>query len=308
MHRFIDLFCGIGGFRVALQQEGMECVFSCDIDSNVCRVYEQNFGDYPHGDIVQIDAKEIPPHDILCAGFPCQPFSLAGKAGAFSDSRGRLFFEIIRIAKYHRPYMLLLENVKNILTVDSGDVLSEIAHSIEEIGYTLKHYVLNSSHFGVPQRRERVYFVALRNDSQLKHSNPQPTYKRQYLRDILMDNDLCEPLIIKRNDIFIKDEPNNLALAPIQIGYVNKGGQGERIYSVKGHAVTQSASSGGVGKRCGLYKVNGEIRRLHIKEAKRVMGFNTEHHVSGGLLGYSQLGNSVIPSMINTIYQSVKVQ
>ena len=165
------------------------------------------------------------------------------------------------------------ENVKNILTVDSGDVLSEISHSIEEIGYTLKHYVLNSSHFGVPQRRERVYFVALRNDSQLKHSNPQPTYKRQYLRDILMDNDLCEPLIIKRNDIFIKDEPNNLALAPIQIGYVNKGGQGERIYSVKGHAVTQSASSGGVGKRCGLYKVNGEIRRLHIKEAKRVMGF-----------------------------------
>ena len=308
MHRFVDLFSGIGGFRVALEQEGMECVFSCDIDDKVRDVYHQNFAEYPRGDITTLLNSDIPPHDILCAGFPCQPFSLSGKAKGFKDNRGRLFFEIVRIAKYHNPHVLLLENVKNILTIDDGNVLQTIYTALGEVGYNLQHYTLNSSHFGIPQRRERVYFVALRANGSLKHSNPIPNYRKNFLKDILLDDEACLPLVINRPDIVITQDEGDPALKPIQIGYVNKGGQGERIYSANGHAVTQSASSGGVGPRTGLYYVNGNVRKLHIQEAKAVMGFERSFHVSDGLAGYSQLGNAVIPSMINAIYDSVRIQ
>ena len=307
MHRFVDLFCGVGGFRVALEREGMDYVFSCDIDSKVCSVYAQNFGDMPSGDITTIINSEIPPHDILCAGFPCQSFSLSGNARGFNDIRGRLFFEIVRIAKHHKPYMLLLENVKNILTVDDGNVLRTIYKALEDIDYKLQHYTLNSSHFGVPQKRERVYFVALKNGVPLRHGKPKPTYRKKYLKDILLADNLCMDLVVERPDIVITKDEVEPDLSPIKIGYLNKGGQGERIYSDLGHAVTQSASSGGVGSRTGLYYVNGNVRRLHIQEAKSVMGFDKSFHVSDGLSGYSQLGNAVIPAMINTIYDSVRI-
>lgn len=308
MHRFVDLFAGIGGFRVALEREGMDCVFSCDNDSKVQSVYERNFGEMPRGDITTILSSDIPPHDVLCAGFPCQPFSLSGNAKGFNDSRGRLFFEILRIAKYHKPYVMLLENVKNILTIDNGKVMQTIYSTLDDIGYDLKHYSLNASLFGVPQRRERVYFVALRKDSPLTHSTPKPTYRKKYLRDILLDDEKCESLVVDRPDIVIRQCDTAPALKPIQVGYLNKGGQGERIYSMDGHAVTQSASSGGVGSRTGLYHVNGNVRKLHIQEAKSVMGFDRSFYVSDGLAGYSQLGNAVIPSMVNTMYKSIRIQ
>ncbi|MYD77389.1 MAG: DNA (cytosine-5-)-methyltransferase [Gammaproteobacteria bacterium] len=308
MHRFVDLFCGIGGFRVALEQEGMDCVFSCDIDDKVRDVYFRNFDEIPHGDITTLLNSDIPAHDILCAGFPCQPFSRSGRAKGFNDTRGRLFFEIVRIAKHHKPYILLLENVRNILTVDDGNVLRTIYSALQEIGYGLEHYTLNSSYFGVPQSRERVYFVALRSDSPLRHTEPKPNYRKKYLKDILLDPDKCSSLIVNRPDIYITRDEGEPSLQPIQIGYVNKGGQGERIYSANGHAITQSATSGGAGPRTGLYYVDGDVRKLHIQEAKSVMGFDKAFHVSAGLAGYSQLRNAVIPSMITNLYESVRIQ
>lgn len=151
MYKFIDLFCGIGGFRVALEQRGLECVFSSDTDHFVQDVYKQNFGEKPAGDITEIPENKIPKHDILCAGFPCQSFSISGKKGGVSDPRGRLFYEIQRIADYHKPYVLLLENVKNILTIDNGEVIKTIDKKLDEIGYELHRHVLNASHFGVPK-------------------------------------------------------------------------------------------------------------------------------------------------------------
>ena len=306
MLRFIDLFCGIGGFRVALERKGLECVFSCDIDEKVRGVYWKNFGDHPSGDITALRTDSIPQHDVLCAGFPCQPFSLSGKAGAFNDERGRLFFEIVRIAEYHKPSMLLLENVKNILTIDSGSVIQTIRTALKRIGYEVRHHVLNASRFGIPQRRERVYFVALRKDCPLRHGEPKETNHKIYLKDVLLNN-VGSDLIVKRDDITITTNGDTPSLKPIQIGYLNKGGQGERIYSPMGHAITQAASSGGVGKRTGLYMVDGKVRRLHIKEAKRVMGFSIKHHVSDGLMGYSQLGNAIIPPMVRKVYESVRI-
>ncbi len=126
MYTFIDLFCGIGGFRVALEKQEMECVFSSDIDQHVQDSYYKNFGERTVGDISEISEKNIPKHDVLCAGFPCQTFSISGKMHGIQDNRGRLFYDIVCIAQYHQPNVLLLENVKNIMTIDNGNTINTI--------------------------------------------------------------------------------------------------------------------------------------------------------------------------------------
>ena len=314
MYKFIDLFCGIGGFRLALEKQGLECIFSSDINTYAQNAYKQNFGEIPYGDITEIPAHKIPKHDILCAGFPCQSFSISGKMGGISDHRGRLFYEIQRIAEYHQPYVLLLENVKNILTIDNGNVIKTIENRINEIGYDLYKHVLNASYFGIPQARERVYFVGLRKDMviknkpALKYNPPKENRKNIFLQDIL-EKEVDKNFIVSRDDVQIaKDESNiDYTLKPIRVGTLNKGGQGERIYSPKGHAITQSAYGGGVGAKTGLYNTKQGIRRLTINECKKVMGFPIKHKVSDGVQGYQQLGNAVIPAMIEYVYKSIKV-
>jgi DNA (cytosine-5)-methyltransferase 1 len=314
MYKFVDLFCGIGGFRVALEKErGLKCVFSSDIDPYVQEAYEQNFGDKPMGDIMEIPANKIPKHDILCAGFPCQPFSISGKRGSTSDPRGLLFYDIQRIAEYHKPYILLLENVKNILTIDDGNVIKTMEKKLNEIDYDLHKCVLNASYFGIPQRRERAYFVGLRKDIKtgkktlLEYTPPKEKYKEVFLEGIL-EKEVDKDFIVNRDDIQILKKENDLdyELKPIRVGIVNKGGQGERIYSPKGHAITQSAFGGGVGAKTGLYNTQQGVRRLTIKECKRVMGFSVKHKVSDGVQGYQQLGNAVIPAMVGYVYDSIK--
>ena len=310
MCKFIDLFSGFGGFRIALEKKGMECVFSSDIDDKVQEVYKKNFGEKPVGDITEVSERKIPKHDILCAGFPCQSFSISGGMGGLNDRRGKLFYEIVRIAQYHQPHILLLENVKNILTVDDGKVIQTIETKLDEIGYRLYKHILNSSHFGIPQSRERVYFVGLRKDvrskSKLTYKPPPPTDKKIYLEDIL-EKDVDKALFIDRDDMVIDFEDKKHELRPIRIGHVNKGGQGERIYSAKGHAITLSAYGGGVGARTGLYLVEESVRRLSIVECKTLMGFPRTHYVSEGLQGYQQLGNAVIPAMVSHVYDSIRV-
>ncbi|AHA27538.1 DNA cytosine methyltransferase [Candidatus Liberibacter americanus] len=314
MYKFIDLFCGIGGFRLALEKRGLECVFSSDIDPHVQEVYKQNFGEKASGDITEIPAKKIPKHDILCAGFPCQSFSISGKHEGISDPRGRLFYEIQRIAQYHQPYVMILENVKNILTIDGGNVIKTIEQKLDEIGYMLNKHVLNASYFGIPQARERVYFVALRKDMKdskkpnLDYSRPKESNKKVFLESIL-EKEVDSDFIVVRGDIKITKNENDVLnqLKPIRVGTLNKGGQGERIYSPKGHAITQSAYGGGVGARTGLYNTEQGIRRLTIDECKKAMGFPTRHKVSNGLQGYKQLGNAVVPDMIGHVYDSIRI-
>ena len=310
--KFIDLFCGIGGFRVALEKYGLECVFSSDIDRYAQDSYYKNFKEKPNGDITEISEKKIPNHDALCAGFPCQSFSISGKQAGIKDSRGRLFYEIIRISNYHKPKILLLENVKNILTVDNGNVIKTIESKLDEIGYKIKRHILNSSYFGVPQSRERVYFVAVRKDySEVlnNYKEPKITMKKIFLENIL-EKKPSEHLFVKRDDTFISKREENIEndFKPIRVGIINKGGQGERIYSPKGHAITLSAYGGGVGARTGLYSTKeGRIRRLSINECKKIMGFSTKHIVSEGIQGYQQLGNAVIPDMIGYIWKNLRI-
>lgn len=165
--KFIDLFCGIGGFHQAMEALGGECVFASDIDPDCRKTYEANYGIQPVGDITKISASDIPTHDVLCGGFPCQAFSKAGKRLGFADeTKGTLFFDICRILNYHKPKYALLENVRNLASHDNGNTWKVIHNSLESLGYNLlPDPVIFSPHYiGIPQHRERVFILCVRKD------------------------------------------------------------------------------------------------------------------------------------------------
>lgn len=164
--QFIDLFCGIGGFHQALTNLNGECVFACDIDEKCREVYEDNYKLKPSGDITKVDIDKIPGFDVLCGGFPCQPFSKAGQQKGFKDDRGNLFFTICSIVKKHNPKYLLLENVRNLSSHDDGNTWKVIYEHIDALGYyTYKEpTILNVLHFNIPQNRERVIIMCKRKD------------------------------------------------------------------------------------------------------------------------------------------------
>lgn len=311
---FIDLFAGIGGFHIALSSNGFECVFASEWDQKAANVYSDNFKLKPFGDITMIKETDIPPHDILCGGFPCQAFSISGKQKGFEDIRGTLFFDIIRIAKFHKPKVLFLENVKNLAKHDNGETLRIILKILDEIGYNVNYKILNASNYGLPQNRERVYFVCFRKDmDSSKFIFPTPTDKKTCLKDFLEKNPSIN--FIERNDISIYknfdtqvdlfgnvDLPNK----PVQIGKVNKGGQGERIYHILGHAITLSAYGGGVGAKTGLYYIDGKVRKLTPRECARIQGFPDNFKISSKASeSYKQFGNSVAINVLNEISKNI---
>lgn len=305
---FIDLFAGIGGFHYAMQSFGAQCVFASEIDEKAAKAYATNHLLAPKGDITKINAQDIPTHDILCGGFPCQAFSISGNLKGFEDTRGTLFFDIARIVDHHKPKILFLENVKNLVKHDDGKTLNTILKTLEELNYTVFYKVLNTSNFGLPQNRERVYIVGFNNEEYetLNFSFPESNLFSS-LTDILEESP-TNAKIIEREDISIykdylatKNIFNEVELPnkPIQIGKVNKGGQGERIYHPSGHAITLSANGGGVGAKTGLYKINDKIRKLSPRECARIQGFPENFILPENKNeAYKQFGNSV---SINTL-------
>ncbi len=163
-YKFIDLFAGIGGFRIALELAGGKCIFSSEIDKAAQQTYQNNFGKKPHGDITQIEAHDIPNHDILIGGFPCQAFSIAGKRQGFEDTRGTLFFEVARILKEKQPKAFILENVRGLVSHNKGKTLKTIMEVLDSVGYTANYRCLNAKNYGVPQNRDRWYCIGFRKD------------------------------------------------------------------------------------------------------------------------------------------------
>lgn len=316
--KYIDLFAGIGGFHYALSSFGAECVFASEWDTFASETYLQNFKLKPDGDITKILANEIPSHDILCGGFPCQAFSISGKQKGFEDIRGTLFFEIARIAEFHKPKVLFLENVKNLSQHDDGKTLKIIDKTLKDLNYSVFYKVLNASNFGLPQNRERIYIVAFRNDIRSNKFNfPKPPNPSVCLLDIIENNPI-NAKIIERNDINIYKEYipqknifNEMTLLnkPIQIGKVNKGGQGERIYHPLGHAITLSAYGGGVGSKTGLYLIDGKIRKLSPRECARIQGFPDSFILNNSdSQSYKQFGNSVAINVLqNILFEIIKI-
>jgi len=162
--KYIDLFCGIGGFHQVLRKLNCKCILACDIDKDCRRSYELNYGIKPVNDVKEINADELEDFDIICAGFPCQAFSNGGKKKCFEDTRGLLFDEIIRIATVKKPKFMFLENVKHILKVSNGEVIEYIKDKIDKCGYNLQLFNMSPHEYGVPQQRERIYFVCVRKD------------------------------------------------------------------------------------------------------------------------------------------------
>lgn len=192
---FIDLFAGIGGFRIALQDLGGKCLFSSEWDRHATETYFKNYGEFPFGDITKLTKlllgkttlqNIIPGHDILCGGFPCQPFSQAGLQHGFDDARGTLFFDILAITKALKPKVLFLENVKRLKTHDGGNTFKTICSSLKKLGYKVYSKVLKAYDYGVPQNRERVFIVAFSEPLQFTWPNPTPNPD-------LMVGDILEP-------------------------------------------------------------------------------------------------------------------
>lgn len=189
--KFIDLFCGIGGFRIAFEDLGCECVFSSDNNPQCQKTYKRNYGEMPYGDITKVNEEELPDFDILCAGFPCQPFSYAGEKKGFEDeTRGTLFFDVVRILKAKKPKMFFLENVKGLKSHDEGKTLRIINENLKALGYTVYECVINSHDFGVPQARERWYAVGFLKS--IKFEWPKPVNPDTTLGDIV-DINLDDP-------------------------------------------------------------------------------------------------------------------
>lgn len=313
MVKYIDLFAGIGGFHQALNAFKAKCVFASEWDKEASLTYFENYDLMPHGDITKIDESLIPEHDLLCAGFPCQAFSISGKQKGFRDTRGTLFFEIARIIKFHTPKVILLENVRNFEKHDNGNTLKIVLDTLKALKYNIFYKVLNASHFGLAQNRERIFIIGFREELNIDRFDfPQPLPIKTSLYDFLENNPKNIRIINRPDMVFTKRYKPQMNIfgekalpnRPIQIGYVNKGGQGERIYSPYGHAITLSAYGGGVGAKTGLYLIDNKVRKLTPRECARLQGFpDTFILNSSNSQSYKQLGNSVA---INVLVEIIK--
>lgn len=318
-YKFIDLFAGIGGFRIALESFGLKCVYSSEWDKHAQKTYQANFNEIPDGDITKKKAKDIPKHNILCGGFPCQAFSISGKQRGFEDTRGTLFFDIVRIIKSHKPEILFLENVKNFEKHDNGRTLKVVISNLKKAGYNVFYRVLNASHYGAPTSRQRIYFICFRKDLHIDNFEfPKTTNEKVKLIDYLdTDNKRNAKYTITRKDIKIeKDRINkikpdlfdNYPQKPLRIGTINKGGQGERIYSPCGHAITLSAYGGGVASKTGAYLINGVIRKLTPRECARIMGFPETFIIPvDDNQAFQQFGNSVAIQVLKKIFNKILI-
>jgi DNA (cytosine-5)-methyltransferase 1 len=293
-YKFIDLFCGIGGFHQAAHSIGGKCVFASEIDIEAKRAYEANYNITPHGDITQIDTSEIPDHDILFAGFPCQPFSIIGKKLGFDDIRGTLFFEIARILKEKKPKMFILENVKQLKTHNKGKTLKIILETLESLGYKVYCDILNALNYGLPQKRERIIIVGFLNKS-IDFSFPKQEIKGK-LEDVLEKEEFIDTRYFASKEIVAKRKSKHKSKYCPSIWHENKGGN---ISSYPYSCALRAGAS------YNYLLVNG-IRRLTPREMLRLQGFpDTFKIVCNDSQTRKQAGNAVPINVIKAVLKEV---
>ena len=291
--RFIDLFCGIGGFHTAAHSLGLKGVFACDIDEECRRSYEANHGLRPQGDITSVEAQDIPDHDLLCAGFPCQPFSIIGDRAGFADARGTLFFELERVISAKRPPMIVLENVRQLVSHDKGQSLRKILASLNALGYWADYKILNALKFGLPQKRERVIIIAFRKPMR---SFPWPidALPMKPLAQVLEKNPENKHFVSER--IKLSRLAKHTSSVHPSIWHENKAG------NVSSHPFSCALRAGA---SYNYLLVNGE-RRLTPREMLRLQGFPDSFKiVCNDSQTRKQAGNSVPVPMIRAILQRV---
>ncbi len=319
--RFIDLFAGIGGFRVAFQNVGGKCVFSCDNDKFARHTYHANFGEIPYGDIRSIDKSDIPTHDVLCAGFPCQPFSLAGvskknsmgKSHGFMDTtKGTLFFDVAEVLQTKRPKVFFLENVKNLKSHDKGNTFKVITNTLTKLNYEFNFKVVDGGKW-VPQHRERIFIVGydkeqfdITRDQIIIPTEPEPDYIYPKLRTIL-------------NRIVLDHSLGDGTWKALQAHKARHAAKGNGFgYSLHTFPIPEDAKTRTISAR--YHKDGAEIlveqkegknpRKLTIQEAMQLQGFDprTFRFPVSKTQAYKQIGNSVVvPAVEATAREISKV-
>ncbi len=319
--QFIDLFAGIGGFRMALQNLGGECVFTSEWDKYSQKTYATNFGEVPFGDITLQETKAFIPDgfDVLCAGFPCQAFSIAGKRGGFEDTRGTLFFDVAEIIKKKRPKAFFLENVKGLRNHDKGKTLATILHTLrEDLGYYVPEpKIINAKNFGVPQNRERIFIVGFREDSGVDtFEYPENTGEEIFVEDILEEKEVSVKYYLSTTYLN--------TLRQHKARHASKG-NGFGFEVIPHDSIANAVVCGGMGRERNLIhderltnfvpvtKITGEvnregIRKMTPREWARLQGFPDDFAiVVSDVQAYKQFGNSVaVPAIQATATEILK--
>lgn len=300
--KFIDLFAGIGGIRRGFENvfnTSSDFVFSSEIDKFAQISYAENYGEKPFGDITEIKEETIESHDIILAGFPCQAFSIAGLKKGFEDTRGTLFFDVARIARYHKPKVVFLENVKGFVNHDKGNTFSVVKKTLEDIGYTIFSKVLNAKDFGVPQNRERIYIVAFLGEN-INFSFPEPINKEIKLGDILEK---------KVDSIYtISDKLWAGHKRRKQEHKLKGNGFGYSLFNEESkYTSTISARYYKDGSEILIDQKNKNPRKLTPREAARLQGYDDNFKiVVSNTQAYKQFGNSVAVPVIEAIAKEIK--
>lgn len=303
--KYIDLFCGIGGFHYAIEDAAAklghtaECVFASDIDKEACEAYEANFGMYPAGDITKFNEREIPQHDILLGGFPCQAFSIIGGRKGFDDTRGTLFFDIARILREKQPSGFVLENVKQLKGHDNGRTLDVILSTLKEIGYDVQYKVLNALDFGLPQKRERIFIVGWKDklnfdwDFEKKDMLPLSKILEKKVGDYYFASDMIK----ERRATSVKSE--QIKHKRPTIWHENKSGN---ISAYEYSCALRAGAS------YNYLLVNGE-RRLTEREMLRLQGFPDSFNIVHKYSAVRRFaGNSLpVPVANEVIYRLLKL-
>ncbi len=318
--KFIDLFAGIGGIRLGFEKENYKCVFSSEIDKECQKTYFLNFKEYPQGDITKISTSEIPKFDVLTAGFPCQPFSICGKQKGFNDTRGTLFYEILRIIKSKKPEVVFLENVKHLMYHDSGSTLKIILKSLDELGYKISWDIVNAKDFGLAQNRERIIIIGHpRKKFDFSMLQQKNNLKIKDIIDKEGDYEYLEKNEYTLLDKLTHQKKSGLIFAGYRNKKIRKNGvrpdtlhlsrvhkQPNRIYSAEGtHPTLPSQESSGRF----FILINNKVRKLTTLECFRLMGFpdSFKKYSSNGNL-YRQIGNSVAVPMIKKLARQIRNQ
>ena len=307
--KYIDLFCGLGAFHTAFDRNNIlqnyikyTCVLASDIDEGVRNIYEENYGIKPEGDINKISIDTIPDFDILCAGFPCQSFSIAGKQEGFQDkTRGNLFYKILEIIDKKKPTTLILENVKNLYTIHEGETFKTIKNELEKRGYIVSYKVIDSRYYNSPQSRHRVYLIC--------DKNKEYTFKEIHNPIVpvssIIDNSIVSFLNYEEKYKLEKCNGQSMMKYKLINKKSGKGGrQGERVYDITSCGPTICASSGGPGAKTGLYDFDGKIRTLSVDETLKMFGFDSSYKYETltnkkKMLFY--LGNSIVVNVVEQL-------
>ena len=307
---FIDLFAGIGGFRIAMQNFGGQCVYSSEFDAQAQKTYLANYGEVPFGDITKESTKQYIPDDfdILCAGFPCQAFSIAGYQKGFEDTRGTLFFDVAEIIKRKQPKAVFLENVKNLYTHDGGKTFSTIKNTLEELGYVVFHKVMNAMEYAnVPQNRERIFIVCFNKEKVANYREfafPEKETLKRNIHDCIDYNNTEKKLFYGESMGHITD---------LRAGIVSK----DTVYQWRRQYVrenkskvcpTLTANMGTGGHNVPIILTDNGIRKLSPRECLNFQGYPQEFIFPASIADsakYKQVGNSVVVPLIQKVCKQI---